>query len=108
MLLLTAIISQSLYADFFSPFADSKVNTTLSSEGEIVAVKNKGGGTDYFIRVPVCGAGLSDIPAEIPENLVVSGMAGKTATITATIREKADADKKNMIRYLEVTKIVIS
>jgi hypothetical protein len=100
--------SQSLFADFLSPFAESKVGTTHSSEGQIVAAERKDGGIDYFINVKRCGASSLNIPANIPDKLITSKMIDQFATITATIREKEDAEKKTMIRYLEVTEIEIS
>lgn len=108
IVLLIAASSLSLLADYFSPFADSKIDTTVTSGGQVVAVERKDGGTDYFIRVRVCCGGPLDIPAEIPQKLVQAGMSGKNAAITATIREKEDATKKSKTRYLEVTKIEIS
>jgi hypothetical protein len=79
--------SLALHADFFSPFADSKVGAAVTSDGEIVAVKRKGGGADYFVRCGTC-TGPVDIPAQIRSKLLREDLAGRPASITATIKER--------------------
>ncbi len=107
LVLLFAVAVGSLRADFFSPFADSKVGTTVTSEGLIVIVERKDGGTDYFVRCRTC-TGQKNISAEIPSALIQPGMAGRVAKITATIRERGDRKTKAKTRFLDVTAIEFS
>jgi len=107
LVLLFAVAVGSLRADFFSPFADSKVGATVTSDGQIVIVERKGGGADYFVHCRAC-TGPVNIPAEIPSKLIQPGMTGRAAKITATIREREDVKTKSMTRFLDVTAIEFS
>ncbi len=100
------IFATTLRADFLSPFADSKVGTTVTSGGQIVAVERKGGGTDYFVRCRTC-TGPRDIPAEIPSSLLTGVVLNLAADITAAIKEREDGQSKSKERYLEVQRIEI-
>jgi len=104
LVLLLAVAASSLHADFFSPFADSKVGATVTSEGLIVVVERKEGSRDYFVHCRAC-TGPVNIVAEIPAQLIQPGMAGRAAKITATIREREDSQTKSKTRFLEITAI---
>ncbi len=104
LILFLAVTVGSLRADFFSPFADSKVGATVKSDGQIVVVERKRGGADYFVHCRAC-TGPVDIAAEIPASLIQPGMAGRNAMITATIREREDSQTKSKTRFLEITAI---
>lgn len=101
-----AVFVTSLRADFFSPFADSKVGSTVTSVGQIVAVERKGGGADYFVRCRTC-TGIRDIPAEIPPKLLTGVVLNLAADITTAIKEREDDRSKSKERYLEVQKIEV-
>ena len=107
LILFLAVTASSLRADFFSPFADSKVGTTVTSDGQIVVVERKRGGADYFVHCRAC-TGPVNIAAEIPVQLVQPGMAGRNAKITATVREHEDSQTKSKTRFLEITAIEFS
>jgi len=107
LILLLAVSVISLRADYFSPFGDSKVGSTVTSGGQFVVVERKEGGSDYFVRFRAC-AGPAELPAKIPSKLIRQGMAGRNAKITATIREREDAKTKSKSRCLEVTEIEYS
>ncbi len=102
--LLLAVAGSPLCADFFSPFADSKVGSTVTSTGEIVLETREGGATVCFVRFGT-DTGPKRIPAEIAPELLRQKIAGRPAKITATIRERTDPKSKAKVRYLEVLKV---
>ena len=104
LVLFLAFAAGSLRADFLSPFADSKLGTTVTSGGEIMAEEHQGSATIYYVRVRT-DTGPMKIEAAIPPKLIQQEIAGRSARITAIIRERADPQTKAKIRFLEVLKI---
>jgi hypothetical protein len=107
LILFLAAAAGSLRADYLSPFADSKVGTTVTAGGRIVAADHTGGGTEYTVHFGT-DTGPRILPAEIPAKLIREGIVGHDAKITATIREREDAKTKTKTRFLEVSEIVVS
>ncbi|MEO6003784.1 MAG: hypothetical protein ABIZ04_09915 [Opitutus sp.] len=101
--LLFAASGTSLRADFFSPFADARVGSTVSSDGEIVVDAPPGKAPVYFVRFRT-DTGLEKLPAEITPGLLKSVRSGP-AMITATIREREQVKTGAKIRFLEILKI---
>ena len=102
--LLLAAAGRPLRADFFSPFADAKVGSTVTSTGEIVLETSDGGAAVCYVRFGT-DTGPRRIPAEIAPELTRQKVAGRPAKITATIRERTDPKSKAKVRYLEVLKV---
>lgn len=105
--LLLGFGASALRADFLSPFADSKPGSTVTSNGEIVIATPPGSTPVYFVRFRT-DTGPGKIEAEIPSELIRQAIAGRSARITVTIREREDPKTKAKMRFLEVLKIEFS
>jgi hypothetical protein len=105
--LILALGVSVLRADFLSPFADARVGSTVTADGEIVADLRPGQATVYFVRFRT-DTGPETIPADLPAGLMHQVISGRVSSITATIREREDPKTKTRVRFLEVVKVDFS
>ncbi len=98
------LLSTNAVADFPSPFADSPVGKTVTSNGWLLVASSSNEDPRYLVLYGT-DTGLRLIRAEVPKKLIKQEVIGRRVIITAKIKKTKSAPGNIPKRYLKVKTI---
>ncbi len=98
------LLSANAVADFLSPFADSPVGKTVTSNGWLLIASSSNDDPRYLVLYGT-DTGLRLIRAEVPKKLIKQEIIGRRVIITAKIKETKAEPNNIPKRYLKAKTI---